>query len=162
MASDLYYNGNQTWATADSASSTVYSTAAGPSQTWYYYDNDGELIQSDAPQHTHEMPSHNHSISNGSGGWNGWRIQKPPEDLAFSVGGEQIMKYKDDLHIKIDGDWISVKDLSLRIKTLEVITEKLYNLLSPWQKNVILNVDKMELEEKDDEFEHFDPDLFKV
>ena len=71
------------------------------------------------------------------------------------------MSIQDDVKVKVDGEWVSVRDLNLRLKTLEVITEKLYNMLSPWQKKM-LDVDRMDLEDKKEEFEHLDPDLFKV
>lgn len=149
---DFYYNGPSTFTTTASGMSYTTSTTAPSNQIWYYYDSDGEIVQSDAsPQHTHEMPGHNHG---------NWKIQMPKNDSLF-YGAEEIMKYNGDMQFKVNGDWISVDDLSLRIKTLEVITERLYNMLSPWQKKK-LDVDRMDLEDKKDEFEHFDPDLFKV
>lgn len=155
---DFYYSNPESITTTEMGMSYTTTTDT-PNQTWYYYDPDGELIQSDGPpqqQHTHEMPSHNHSF----GGNTNWQIQVPKNDGLFH-NGEEIMKYNGDVQFKVNDEWISVDDLSLRIKTLEVITERLYNMLSPWQKKK-LDVDRMDLEDKKDEFEHFDPDLFKV
>ena len=154
---DFYYNGPTTISTA--ASGASYTTTTDTSaQQWYYYDYDDHLVKSDGPppQHTHEMPSHKHDY----GGSGNWTIQVPKNDNLF-YDGEEIMKYNGDVQLKVNGEWISVENLSLRIKTLEVITERLFNMLSPWQKKK-LDVDRMDLEDKKDEFEHFDPDLFKV
>ena len=149
MASSFYYDNTQTWATTS-------STAAGPYQTWYYYDDNGELIQGvQPPQHTHTMPSHNHNNLDSN-----WRIQ-PQIHTGLSMNGEEIMKYNGNVEFKMDGGWISIDEINLRIKTLEMITEKLYNLLPAWQRKII-NMDEMDPEDKEEEFEHLDPDLFKV
>jgi hypothetical protein len=155
---DYYYNGPATLTTG--ASNMSYTTTTdSTAQQWYYYNPNGNLIQSDGPPtHKHDMPSHNHGYGNGN-----WTIQSPEAEInhGICVEGEQIVKFNDDVQFKVNGEWVSVEDLSLRIKTLEVITERLYDLLSPWQKEK-LEVDRLELEDKKDEFEHFDPDLFKV
>jgi len=155
---DHYYNGPATFSTA--ASGVSYTTTTdSTSQQWYYYDYKDHLVKSDGPPiQTRDLPSHNHSHGVGDSG--NWTIQVPKNDGLF-YDGKEIMKYNGDVQFKVNGEWISVDDLSLRIRTLEVITEKLYNLLSPWQKEK-LDVDRMELEDKKDGFEHFDPDLFKV
>ena len=75
--------------------------------------------------------------------------------------GKEIMKYNGDVQFRVKDKWVSVEDLFLRLKTLEMITERLYNTLSPWQRKQ-LNVDEMMPEDKKDEIEHLDPDLFKV
>lgn len=134
----------------------LYTTATGtsytssPSQTWYYYDNGGQLVQSDvSPQHTHDMPSHNHG---------NWTIQSPQEH-GISINGEEIMKFNDDIQMKIEGDWVSMTETVKRIEVMELMLKSMYGMLSPWQKGELA---KMRPEDKKDDFEHFDPDLFKV
>ena len=153
---DHYYNGPSTLTTAASGVSYTTTTDAS-SQQWYYYDYKDHLVKSDGPPiQTRDLPSHSHG-----GGDNGnWTIQVPKNNGMF-YDGKEIMKYNGDVQFRVKDKWVSVEDLFLRLKTLEMITERLYNTLSPWQRKQ-LNVDEMMPEDKKDEIEHLDPDLFKV
>jgi len=136
------------WNDSYTTSTNYYTTStASDSQKWYYYSTDGEMLRADQPPQEH---THNHTI----GMW------QQPKHEGISLNGEEVMKFNDDVQLRVDGEWVSVKDMKTRLDTMEVIIEKLYNLLPEWQKR-ILNLDVVK-DSKEDKDEYLDPDLFKV
>lgn len=153
---DLYNNHTYT------TSSTTYSTAG--DQVWYYYDDQGNLRQGQQQSHNHEiLPSHNH------GNWGGGEWQQPsvkiletqPNDNVVFYGkdGVELMKLNEGVQMKVGGKWVKVEEYLERLDQLDSMMEKMYELLSPWQRKKLMF---SQLEKKDEDFEHFDPDLFKV
>lgn len=146
------YSTGDYYTTSTAGTGTYYTTAA-PSQQWYYYNSDGEIIQSDnAPQHTHEMPGHTH------GNWGGGTWQQQGK-IIFSDGEDEVMRLNKGVEMKVGGKWVKVEDYLERLDQLDAIMERMYQILSPWQREQL----KFQQQEKEDgDFEHFDPDLFKV
>lgn len=144
------------WNDGYTTSTNYYSTSGtttSDNQSWYYYNTDGEMLRADQPPQEHQhvtAPSHNHTI----GMWN------PPAENNISLNGEPVVKFNDDVQLKVNGEWVSVEDMMKRLETMEVVVEKLFNLLPEWQKR-ILNMD-VEKDSKDEKDEYLDPDLFKV
>ena len=148
-----------------STSSTTYSSTG--DQVWYYYDNDGNLVQGIAPPHTHEISSHNHGNNHGYYGFDSWqipsvkRLEVQPNDniVIFGNDGVELMKFNEGVEMKVGGKWVKVEKYLEKIDTLDSMMERMYELLSPWQKKELMY---SQLEKQDEEFKHFDPDLFKV
>ena len=152
-----YYTTNSPYST----SSTTYSTAG--DQVWYLYDEEGNLRQGGQPSHTHEMPSHNHS------NWGGGTWQQSPrkilesqpnDDVVFyGKDGKELMKLNDGIQMKVSGKWIKVEEYLERLDQLDSMMERMYELLSPYQRKKLMF---SQLEKQEEDFEHFDQDLFKV
>lgn len=148
-----YYYSQPQHYTATTA--TTYST--GGNDVWYWREADGTLKQSESPSHTHEMPGHTHgSLDAGS-----WRIaDTTPENMVFhGTDGEPVMKINKGIEMKVGGKWVKVEEYLERLDMLDSMMEKMYELLSPWQREKLMH---SQLQHKEDDFEHFDPDLFKV
>jgi hypothetical protein len=147
------WNYNNTYGTASSWYTT--STAPSDSQTYYTIGPNGESTQINMPEHTHQTPA------DVSGNWNYGYGYDPSNTIIFRgvAGGEEIMRFKDELEIKVKDKWISVSDMMKRIDKLESIVENLYSMLPQWKIDM-MGID--EDEEIDEEVDHIDPDLFKV
>jgi len=138
-----------------STSSTTYSTTG--DQVWYRYGNDDNLVQITEP------PLHNHG-NNGMDSWqttSGWRIESQPNDNVVIYGndGVELMKFNEGVQMKVGGKWVKVEEYLQKIDSLDSMMGRMYELLSPWQKKKLMY---SQLEKQDEEFKHFDPDLFKV
>lgn len=145
---NTYYYDSGTAATSPNYFTTTTNT--GGNQTWYYYDSNGEAVRSDS------MPSHSHSLPASGGSWR----DDPKDQDALYVKGEKVVKYNGDLEFKQNGKWVSLSEITSRIDVMEVLVERMYNMLSPWQKKK-LESDRQELKEEQ-ELDYIDPDLFKV
>ena len=154
---DLYNNNTYT------TSSITYSTAG--NEVWYYYNNEGELMQGNqAPSHNHEiLPSHTH------GNWGGGTWQAHPHTVVectpsneikfYGKDGQEVMKLNSGVEMKVGGKWVKVEEYLERLDQLDSMMNKMYELLSPYQRKKLMF---SQLEKQDEEFEHFDSDLFKV
>ena len=138
------WNYNNTYGTASSWYTT--RTAPSDSQTYYTIGPDGEAVLMDMG-HQHQLNHENLSVD-----WS-------PQPAGISVGGEEVIKFKDDLEFKVNGKWVSVKNLMERLDKMEKIVDILCSSLPQWKIDMIDNEINEDIEEG---VEHIDPDLFKV
>lgn len=147
------------------STSSTYSTTGDKAddQVWYRYGNDDNLVQITEPS----LYNHNHG-NNGMDSFSiNWqttsvkRIEVQPNDnvLIYGNDGVELMKFNESVQMKVRGKWVKVEEYLQKIDALDSMMERMYELLSPWQKKKLMF---SELEKQDEEFKHFDPDLFKV
>jgi len=134
-------------------SSTTYSTAG--DQVWYWYDEEGNLRQGGQPSHTHEIPNTHGNWSSGT--WQ--QSQSIPSIQSIYAEGEEVMRFNKGVEMKVNGKWVKVESYLERLDMLDKMMERMYELLSPWQRKKLMFE---QLEKQTEDFEHFDPDLFKV
>jgi len=136
-------------AITNNITSTTYSTAG--DQIWYY-------TEPQAPQ----APIHNHTYDH-----NNWLTGQTFSDkslpshniVIYGNKGVELMRFNEDIEMKVGGKWVKVEKYLEKIDILDSMMERMYELLSPWQKKELMY---SQLEKQDEEFKHFDPDLFKV
>jgi hypothetical protein len=157
-------NGTNTTYSTDSTNSnatTWYTTSSvSPEvQKWFSVGPNGELVEMDTPGHSHVLTNHQHehSIVADNGGWSA------PIWGRATFEGEEMVRFKDNIEVKINGKWISMEETINKIEALESVLEK---LLANVHMN---NMTRSEIQEKllknrpvKKEVEHIDPDLFKI